>query len=225
MNITEVLRLAGQIAGIGGISLIVFLVLFREIIRKTIFPNLTKHQGYKLLTLIVILIALITLAGIVVWAIDRHSVSSGATIEKLDKIDREQQVIHVQVNKDIAIPLKQLQEEIEKLSLAQGDAGKLLKLYTLLSAKNLDLQKRIATAKVDRLSLAKETQRLFNDSGRVEPYSDQGTKIESEIHVIQQNDRELETLLDRLSERSSQLQEDLAALKSVAGNTLKQADR
>lgn len=63
----EVLKTVGQIAGIGGISLGVFLLLFRDIIRKKIFPQLTKNQGFQLLILISVLIWSIALSGIGAW--------------------------------------------------------------------------------------------------------------------------------------------------------------
>lgn len=65
---TEVLKIVGQVAGIGGLALGVFLLLFRDVIRKNIFPNLNKEQGYRLLMLIIILVWTIALAGIGGWA-------------------------------------------------------------------------------------------------------------------------------------------------------------
>ncbi len=63
----EILKVGGQIAGIGGIALGIFLILFRDIIGKTIFPQLTKQQGFRLLVLISILVWSIALAGIGAW--------------------------------------------------------------------------------------------------------------------------------------------------------------
>lgn len=65
---TSFFETIGKIAGIGGIALGVFLLLFRDVIRKNIFPNLTKLQAYKLFRLIVILVWTIALAGIVAWS-------------------------------------------------------------------------------------------------------------------------------------------------------------
>jgi hypothetical protein len=64
---TSFFETIGKIAGIGGIALGVFLLLFREVIRKNIFPNLTKLQAYKLFRLIVILVWSIALTGILAW--------------------------------------------------------------------------------------------------------------------------------------------------------------
>ena len=57
----------GAIAGIGGIALGVFLLLFRDVIRRNIFPNLTREQAYKIIRLVLILTFLIALAGIGAW--------------------------------------------------------------------------------------------------------------------------------------------------------------
>lgn len=63
----ELLKTLGQIAGIGGIALGIFLILYRDIIRKKIFPQLTKQQGFQLLILITVLVWSIALAGIGAW--------------------------------------------------------------------------------------------------------------------------------------------------------------
>ncbi len=46
----------GLIAGVAGIGLGVFLVLFREVIRKKIFPLLTKKQGFQLIIIFMLLV-------------------------------------------------------------------------------------------------------------------------------------------------------------------------
>ena len=63
----DLFKTLGQIAGIGGIALGVFLILFREIIRKSIFPTLKKDHAYRLLRLIAILVFIVALAGISAW--------------------------------------------------------------------------------------------------------------------------------------------------------------
>ena len=49
---TELLKTVGQVAGIGGITLGVLLLLFRDIIRQNIFPKLPPPEAYRLLRLI-----------------------------------------------------------------------------------------------------------------------------------------------------------------------------
>lgn len=63
----NIIKIAGQIAGIGGLALGVFLLLFRELIIKKIFPNLTREHGYKILRLFMILTFMISVVGIIAW--------------------------------------------------------------------------------------------------------------------------------------------------------------
>jgi hypothetical protein len=60
-------QVVGQVAGIGGIALGVFLLLFREIIRIKIFPQLTKAHAYSTIRLILLLVWSVALAGIGAW--------------------------------------------------------------------------------------------------------------------------------------------------------------
>jgi hypothetical protein len=68
----EIIEIATKAAGLAGISVIVFYYLFREFIRKTIFPKLTKKQSYKLLRLFLILVFVTTIAGIVGWNVQQY---------------------------------------------------------------------------------------------------------------------------------------------------------
>jgi len=63
----ELLNSLGQVAGIGGVALGVFLLLFRDVIRKKIFPQLTKKQGYRVVLLFLILTWSVAIAGIIAW--------------------------------------------------------------------------------------------------------------------------------------------------------------
>ncbi|HYE28872.1 MAG TPA: hypothetical protein VEA61_11670 [Allosphingosinicella sp.] len=63
----QVIKTFGQIAGIAGLALGVLLLLYRDIIRKTIFPKLDRNQAYRLLTLIAVLVWTIALAGMLAW--------------------------------------------------------------------------------------------------------------------------------------------------------------
>jgi hypothetical protein len=65
---SELLKTVGQIAGLGGFALGVFLLLFQEVIRKAIFPTLKKDHAYRLLRLMVLLVSGVALAGIGTWA-------------------------------------------------------------------------------------------------------------------------------------------------------------
>ncbi len=54
----------GLIAGIAGLALGVFLILFREVIRKKIFPVLTKKQSFQIIIVFMLL----------VWSIAGYSI-------------------------------------------------------------------------------------------------------------------------------------------------------
>jgi hypothetical protein len=77
IELSESLKVAAQAAGIGGISLFIFLILFREFIRKNIFPTLTQAQSYRLITLFLVLTFTISLVGIAAWILSpQHPASS-----------------------------------------------------------------------------------------------------------------------------------------------------
>jgi hypothetical protein len=74
---SDLIRIFGQVAGIGGLALGVFLLLFRDVIRKKIFPQLTKRQGFHVIVLFLVLVWSVALAGIGAWV----WADNGATIE------------------------------------------------------------------------------------------------------------------------------------------------
>jgi hypothetical protein len=61
------LKTLGAIAGIGGLSLGVLLLVFRDVIRRTLFQRLSRDQSYRLLRLIVVLAFTISVVGIGAW--------------------------------------------------------------------------------------------------------------------------------------------------------------
>src|SRR3954453_16903835 len=63
----QVLKTVGQIAGIGGLALGVLLLLFKDIIRKNIFPKLPAAEAYRLLRLITGAVWSVAIVGIVAW--------------------------------------------------------------------------------------------------------------------------------------------------------------
>lgn len=61
---SNLFKIAGVVAGIGGIAIATVVLIFREVIRKEIFPQLTKHQAYNLLNRIIVLTFVIGALGI-----------------------------------------------------------------------------------------------------------------------------------------------------------------
>jgi hypothetical protein len=81
----EILKIVGQVAGVAGVALGVFLILFRDVIRKSIFPRLTKEQGFRLLTLVLVLVWSVALAGIAAWLWVSLSQKDSSGSSKIDK--------------------------------------------------------------------------------------------------------------------------------------------
>ncbi len=79
----QVLKIVGAVAGIGGIALALFFWLFRDIVRKNIFPKLTTDQAYKTIRLLMILATVVALAGIASWAFAGPAVNSAPRTERV----------------------------------------------------------------------------------------------------------------------------------------------
>lgn len=73
----QVLKVVGAVAGIGGIALALFFWLFRDIVRKNIFPRLTTDQAYRTIRLLMILATVVALAGIASWAFAKPGDNAG----------------------------------------------------------------------------------------------------------------------------------------------------
>jgi hypothetical protein len=63
----NILRHLGEVAGIGGLALGVFLILFREVIRKRIFPTLSKEHAYRIIRLFLVLTFVLAALGLGAW--------------------------------------------------------------------------------------------------------------------------------------------------------------
>ncbi len=63
----ETLKVVGQVAGLGGIALAVVLFIFREVIRKSVFPNLSQQEAYRLLRLVIVSTVVVALGGVGAW--------------------------------------------------------------------------------------------------------------------------------------------------------------
>ena len=64
---TATLKIFGQVAGVGGLALWVLLMVYRDVIRKNIFPTLTPEHGYRLIRLMIVLVFLVAVVGIGAW--------------------------------------------------------------------------------------------------------------------------------------------------------------
>lgn len=62
------LKALGQAVGIAGVCVGALVLVFRDVIRRRIFPRLQQRQSYRLLTLIIVLTWSVAIAGIAAWA-------------------------------------------------------------------------------------------------------------------------------------------------------------
>lgn len=63
----QLLEGVGKIAGIGGLALGVFVLLFRELIRKSIFPTLSDDHAYSVIHQFMYLTFAVAVCGIGAW--------------------------------------------------------------------------------------------------------------------------------------------------------------
>jgi hypothetical protein len=78
----------GKIAGIAGLCIGLLLLIFRDVIRKDIFPKLSKIQAYKIIKLIIYFTFLIALIGLIFWFLPTivHPIKKINVVNNLDTI-------------------------------------------------------------------------------------------------------------------------------------------
>lgn len=75
----DLLRNAGMVAGIGGIALAVLMTVFREVIRKNIFPRLDPQAGYRLLRMVLFMTWSVAIIGVGAWFMTKRADNPGMT--------------------------------------------------------------------------------------------------------------------------------------------------
>ena len=124
---SAILKTVGEIAGIGGISLGVVLILFRDVIRKNIFPKLGVAEAYRLLRLIIILVFLIGIAGLTAWVVTKRD-SSTSNFTNVTNIGTIQNEFFSITGQPLDPDLKKLIEQALALT-SKGDAQASIPLY------------------------------------------------------------------------------------------------
>lgn len=79
---SQIIKIAGQIAGIGGLGLGVFLLLFREVVRLKIFPQLGRREAYRIIVLMLVLVWSVAVAGLTAWVWVQHQERQGVLPSK-----------------------------------------------------------------------------------------------------------------------------------------------
>lgn len=64
----NLLKTLGQISGLGGLVLGVFLIIFRDVLRKSLFTRLSPTQSYRTIRLVLLLTWNLAFLGLVLWA-------------------------------------------------------------------------------------------------------------------------------------------------------------
>jgi hypothetical protein len=75
----EILKTLGGVAGIGGIAIGMILLVYREIIRKNVFPRLSQRDAYRLLRHIAFLSWSIAVLGVAGWTWSQSLLHPGTT--------------------------------------------------------------------------------------------------------------------------------------------------
>lgn len=68
-DISELLMVTGKIAGISGLTIGVFFLLFKDVIQKNIFSKLGKDNTYKIIRLFLILVWSVAFSGLLLWLV------------------------------------------------------------------------------------------------------------------------------------------------------------
>lgn len=63
----QLLKIVGQVAGLGGLALGIFLLLFKDLLKKIAAPALTKGQWFKVVMTFMILVWSIAALGLAAW--------------------------------------------------------------------------------------------------------------------------------------------------------------
>jgi hypothetical protein len=84
MNSLKIFEVAGSIAGVSGISLVVFYFLFQSII-KSILPDLTKKAKINIVVLMLFMVWSVTIVGMTSWIYTNTANDGGQ--QPLDMID------------------------------------------------------------------------------------------------------------------------------------------
>lgn len=58
-----------RIAGIGGVAVGVLLILFREVLRRTVFSRISPDHSFQLLRLVVVFTGVVAIGGLATWAV------------------------------------------------------------------------------------------------------------------------------------------------------------
>lgn len=123
----EILEMAGKVAGLGGLVVGVFLLIFREVIRKEIFSGMTKEQSYKIVRLMLVLTWSVAVIGMLLWAVNSYVYEKNITeSDELDIVIMDSTLRDVVYDKDAwlvgrtnADEITEILDDIQNLKLTK----------------------------------------------------------------------------------------------------------
>jgi hypothetical protein len=89
----QTLRILGSIAGLAGLAVGMILLLYREIVRKNIFPQLTRADAYRLLRTIAILAWSVAMFGILCWVWSENILHRNPAVSAADPTPAQPMVV------------------------------------------------------------------------------------------------------------------------------------
>jgi len=132
---SEILKTVGQLAGIGGIALGVFLLLFRDIVRKQIFPQLTRQQAFRLLRLIALFVWSVAVLGIGAWVWTEVRQDKVNIEPKSHRVDDLISVLNIRA--------REIQQYLQRrYSGNQGESGRMAENFTRLHEEHIELLRK-----------------------------------------------------------------------------------
>lgn len=89
----EVVAQFGGIAGLAGLGLGICLIIFRDIISKSIFASFTKKQSYDIIRLIIILIWSLAVIAVLAWLVSTNTQDHKKDRSEIIEITKSRQIL------------------------------------------------------------------------------------------------------------------------------------
>ncbi|BBO73874.1 hypothetical protein DSCW_12910 [Desulfosarcina widdelii] len=180
----EIFKIAGSIAGLGGLSIVFCLFIFRDVISKNIFSKLTKKQSYNILNHIIIVVSIITIFGIIAWLI---SINIKSNIEKNG-------------NNDYTISLEQLNEGVKGNTLDFKIVNNTDKTLLIHKISFDEIRSEIDPTPIIEFGYCSENKLLFKNLGwgkAIDPTVD--IKIKNNQDVISKHSYKIQDITEEFS--------------------------
>jgi hypothetical protein len=97
MDAKDILRIAGQIAGLGGLALAVLLIIYRQVLLSIKSPEKIPAKGYlETINRMILYVFIVALVGLVLFAILSISEKATAALSRVSEVERELGTVKVE---------------------------------------------------------------------------------------------------------------------------------